>query len=648
MKRTICSMLGALLLSAFIGACDGGSSAPPPPPDTTPPVITLLGDDPQVITAGTAYTELGATATDNVDGNITASIVIDASAVDTSTLGSYTVTYNVMDAAGNAATEVTRTVTVVPDTVPPVITLLGDNPQVILTGTAYTELGATATDNVDGDITASIVIDASAVDTSTPGSYTVTYNVMDAAGNAATEVTRTVNVVVPDTVPPVITLLGDNPQIITTGTAYTELGATATDDVDGDISGSIVIDSSAVDTSTAGSYSVTYDVSDSSGNAAVTVIRTVTVEDPPAQNPGGIWDGQSVTAASPDVFTSFEFNAVGPFTDPSWASPYTATFSSGNAETRGIPQFYITGANAWHILIGTSATVTFETLPNTLTFFARTVNAADVSNIDILDENGALILNVVPTNAFQPLNAPISVVRGAGQTLIGSVEVTSTSGGDVVIDDFTFGFAETTDDIACIVAETMEFACVIGTAPNFIASAQGTVQIANLNQVTGSGTLYAAPGFTLNDGSTFAALTISAGTVSEGNTLDFTVDVAGTTRTRTVSTFFDAIYNRGSNLATVAAVYTTFDIFGDMSSFTIDANGVITGNSVAGCVLNGQVTIIDAAFNAYDVALDVANCAGLNGMYDGLGLSDDAVVMDDSFAFAVFTAQTVIIGEAVK
>ncbi len=648
MKRTICLMLGALLMSALIGACGGSSSAPPPPPpslDTTPPVITLFGDNPQVITTGTAYTELGATATDNVDGNITASIVIDASAVDTSTLGSYTVTYNIMDAAGNAATEVTRTVTVVPDTVPPVITLLGDNPQVITTGTAYTELGATATDNVDGDITASIVIDASAVDTSTPGSYTVTYNVMDAAGNAATEVTRTVNIVVPpDTVPPVITLLGDNPQIITTGTAYTELGATATDDVDGDISGSIVIDSSAVDTSTAGSYSVTYDVSDSSGNAAVTVIRTVTVEDSPVQNPGGIWNGQSVTAAAPDVFTSFEFNAVGPFTDPSWASPYSATFSNGNAETRGIPSFYISGANAWHILIGTSATVTFETNPSSLNFWARTENAADVAVIRILDENLNLIQMIEPNNVYQE----ITINRGPGQTLIGSVEVTSTSGGDVVIDDFTFGFAASTDDVACLVAETLDLTCVISDTAtgNVIASAQGTVQIANDNQVSGSGTIYAAPGFKLNDGSTAAALTISGGTISESNTLDFTIDAAG--RTATFSTTFDNSYDRGSDLATVAAVYTSFDIFGDMSSFVIDANGVITGQSNAGCVLNGQVTIIDAAFNAYNVTLDVASCGGLEGMYDGLGSSQDSAAMDDLFVFAVFTTQTAIVGVAEK
>ena len=106
--------------------------------------------------------------------------------------------------------------------------------------------------------------------------------------------------------------------------------------------------------------------------------------------------------------------------------------------------------------------------------------------------------------------------------------------------------------------------------------------------------------------------------------------------------------NVASDLATIEAVYTTFDIFGDMSSFVIDANGVITGNSAAGCVLDGQVTIIDATFNAYGVTLDVASCGGLDGMYDGLGASQDNAVMDDVFVFAVFTVQTTIVGEAEK
>ena len=73
----------------------------------------------------------------------------------------------------------------------------------------YVDGGATATDNYDDDttLTASIVTDVSTVDTQTVGSYTVSYNVSDASGNAATEVTRTVNVV--DTTIPVITLEGE-------------------------------------------------------------------------------------------------------------------------------------------------------------------------------------------------------------------------------------------------------------------------------------------------------------------------------------------------------------------------------------------------------------------------------------------------------
>ncbi len=79
--------------------------------DTTKPVITLVGDATVSITEGTAYTDQGATATDDVDGNLTSSIVTTGS-VDANTVGAYTIRYNVSDAAGNAADEVTRTVNV--------------------------------------------------------------------------------------------------------------------------------------------------------------------------------------------------------------------------------------------------------------------------------------------------------------------------------------------------------------------------------------------------------------------------------------------------------------------------------------------------------------------------------------------------------
>jgi len=245
-------------------------------PDTTAPVITLVGSSPINLNVGDAYTEQGATATDNIDGDITANIVVGGDTVDINTAGAYVITYNVSDAAGNLAAEVTRTVNVIPDTTAPVITLVGSSPVNLNVGDTYTEEGATATDNIDGDITVNIVVGGATVDTNVAGAYIVTYNVSDAAGNAAVEVTRTVNVI-PDTTAPVITLVGSSPVDLNVGDVYTEQGATATDNIDGDISANIVVGGDTVDINTAGAYVITYNVSDAAGNAATEVTRIVNV-----------------------------------------------------------------------------------------------------------------------------------------------------------------------------------------------------------------------------------------------------------------------------------------------------------------------------------------------------------------------------------
>ena len=139
---------------------------------------------------GTAYIDAGATATDNADLTITDNITT-VNPVDVNILGTYTITYNVSDTSGNAATQVTRTVIVITDGTIPIITLVGDASISLLLGNAYVDAGAIAIDNTDGTITNHITT-VNPVNINELGTYTITYNVSDAAGNAATQLTRTV------------------------------------------------------------------------------------------------------------------------------------------------------------------------------------------------------------------------------------------------------------------------------------------------------------------------------------------------------------------------------------------------------------------------------------------------------------------------
>ncbi|WP_296385131.1 immunoglobulin-like domain-containing protein [Winogradskyella sp.] len=244
-------------------------------PDTEAPIITLNGVSSIDLNVGDIYTELGATATDNIDGDITGNIVVAGDVVNVSAAGVYQVTYNVSDVAGNAATEVVRTVTVTADTTAPVITLTGASTINFEQGDSYADQGATATDNIDGNLTSSIVVGGDTVNTNIVGSYVITYNVSDNAGNAAVEVTRTVNVN-QDTTIPVITLIGASTINLNIGDSYIEPGATALDNFDGDITGNIVI-TGTVNTASAGTYFVNYNVNDIAGNSANTVTRMVVV-----------------------------------------------------------------------------------------------------------------------------------------------------------------------------------------------------------------------------------------------------------------------------------------------------------------------------------------------------------------------------------
>ena len=170
---------------------------------------------------------------------------------------------------------VTEDSTTPPDTVFPVITILGDNPASVELGSTYTDAGATS----DGGETVS---SSGSVDTNTVGTYTITYSATDAAGNTSTA-TRTVNVV--DTTPPVITssdtfVADENQTAIGTVTA-TDL-QTVTFAVSGTelqiTSGGVLTFVVAPDYETKNVYTATVTATDASSNSATQDI-TVNVTD---------------------------------------------------------------------------------------------------------------------------------------------------------------------------------------------------------------------------------------------------------------------------------------------------------------------------------------------------------------------------------
>jgi len=115
-----------------------------------------------------------------------------------------------------------------------------------------------------------------------------------------------------DTTPPVITLIGANPLLIANGAAYVDPGATVTDNVDATRT---IQGTGTVNTAAAGDYTITYNATDASNNAAIQVTRTVQVAAPLGTTYSG-WLGQA--SASDAAFLDYVFGAATPGTlDPS-------------------------------------------------------------------------------------------------------------------------------------------------------------------------------------------------------------------------------------------------------------------------------------------------------------------------------------------
>lgn len=154
--------------------------------DVVAPTLILHGDA-DLYTSAANFKEPGYSAVDDLAGDLTGQVIVESD-YKPCTEGDFTFIYNVQDPSGNFAT-VQRVVHVI-DSTPPRISLAGDQKIKIYAGDSFADPGVRASDDFDGDVSAGVVASGE-VNCSQPGTYTITYSVQDAAGNAA-QATRTV------------------------------------------------------------------------------------------------------------------------------------------------------------------------------------------------------------------------------------------------------------------------------------------------------------------------------------------------------------------------------------------------------------------------------------------------------------------------
>lgn len=254
------------------------------------------------------------------------------------------------------------------DTEKPTITINGEKEITISAGSNYVDSGAKAMDNIDGDITSNIKVSGS-VNAAAPGTYTITYSVSDKAGNK-TEAKRVVTVTPAApitttttktttkkntgtvnrpttkktvittqkvTTPPTITLRGEAYVSLNVGSSYKDSGYYAVDAKGADITSRVRV-SGSVNTSVAGTYKITYSVTDSYGNNA-SIARTVVVKSTYVKL-------QSISLTpNTVVLTKGKQQKLSVLYSPSNASNKTISWSSSNTSVATVSNGTITAKN---------------------------------------------------------------------------------------------------------------------------------------------------------------------------------------------------------------------------------------------------------------------------------------------------------------
>ncbi|MGA7800132.1 MAG: S8 family serine peptidase [Gammaproteobacteria bacterium] len=308
--------------------------------DRTPPVVTPPPDKLTEATGTLTAVSLGtASAVDDFDGPLSAT----PSTTGPFTVGTHTVTWTAVDAAGNVGTATQTVVVTTADILPPVVTPPPDiTAEATGPDTSVTLGTGTAVDNHDGNL----VPTPAATGPFTVGTHQITWSATDAAGNRGTATQR---VTIVDTTPPVISV----PATVTVpATGYltaVALGhATAQDSVSG------AVPATAVNPGpfTSGSHSVTWKATDGAGNTAQ---ATQAVKVLPLANLGmeqTVGEGSTVTVT---VYLT------GPAASYPVKIPYVVSGTASN------PQDDDAASGTLSIASGTQGSIIFHTVDNGVT-----------------------------------------------------------------------------------------------------------------------------------------------------------------------------------------------------------------------------------------------------------------------------------------
>ncbi len=148
-----------------------------------------------------------------------------------------------------------------------------------VTEAVFDDPGAMAADDLDGDITDRIIVDTN-YKPRKPGEYYFVYTVSDSTGNT-TSVRR--DITVSDVAPPIMKFIGNGTVYINQGEIFSDPGVMVKDAFDGNMTSKVSV-SGEVDTEIPGTYTIIYNVADSSGNSSYARRTVIVVKTPERLN----------------------------------------------------------------------------------------------------------------------------------------------------------------------------------------------------------------------------------------------------------------------------------------------------------------------------------------------------------------------------